>query len=182
MKYRTLNILNPNLVSLTIIILISAFLRIIPHPPNFAPVGALALFSGAKLTDKKAFLVPLLTMLISDLFLGFHSSMFYVYFSFVLMVFIGRSFNEKFSAGSLLAASLTSSVLFFTITNFGVWVGSSMYAKNLLGLTNAYLMGVPFFRNTLVSDLLFTFTFFYGYGFLISFAKKFHLVFLNRSK
>lgn len=180
--HKTQNKLNPNILALAIIILTAALLRIIPHPPNFAPVGALALFSGAKLAGKKAFVIPLFTMLISDLFLGFHSTIVYVYFSFVLIVFIGRSLNKNSNAVSLVSASLLSSILFFLITNFGVWASSHMYTKNLPGLINAYLMGVPFFRNTFVSDLLFTFTLFYGFNFIISYAKKYHLILTSKVK
>ncbi len=165
-------LLNQNSVVLALVILSSVLLRIIPHPPNFAPVGGLALFSGAKLSGKKAFLIPLATMLISDLFLGFHSTMFYVYFSFLLIVLIGKTLSKKAAFTNLVLASLLSSIVFFLITNFGVWFEGNIYAKNIIGLTNAYLMGVPFFRNTLLGDLLYTFSFFYGYRYLLIFSKK----------
>ncbi|PIQ72361.1 hypothetical protein COY13_00315 [Candidatus Roizmanbacteria bacterium CG_4_10_14_0_2_um_filter_36_35] len=147
------------------IILLAVVARLVPHPPNFAPIGGLALFSGSHFKKKIALLIPLAAMLISDVFLGFHNTMIYVYASFFLAVLIGRLIkNNRWR--SLALASLTSSVLFFLITNFGVWLSYSMYPKTLAGLFQSYLMGLPFFRNTILSDFFYTFSFFYGYQFL----------------
>jgi len=145
--------------------LLAVVARLVPHPPNFAPIGGLALFSGSHFKKKIALLIPLAAMLISDVFLGFHNTMIYVYASFFLAVLIGRLIkNNRWR--SLALASLTSSVLFFLITNFGVWLSYSMYPKTLAGLFQSYLMGLPFFRNTILSDFFYTFSFFYGYQFL----------------
>lgn len=156
------------LISYITIILLAVIARLIPHAPNFAPIGGLALFSGANFKNKIALLIPLTAMFISDIFLGFHKTVPYVYLSFIIIALIGGLIkNNKWQ--SLLKASLVSSVLFFLITNFGVWATGTMYQKNLSGLIQCYGFGVPFFRNTLISDLFYTFSFFYGYRFLSKF-------------
>jgi len=158
-------------VSYLTIILLAVVARLIPHAPNFAPIGGLALFSGANFKKKSALLIPLAVMFISDIFLGFHKTIPYVYVSFIIIALIGGLIkNNKWQ--SIFAASLVSSVLFFLITNFGVWVTGAMYQKNLSGLMQSYAFGIPFFRNTLISDLFYTFSFFYGYRFLSNFFFK----------
>lgn len=154
------------------IILIASFSRLIPHPPNFTPIGGLAIFSGIYFDDKKAVFLPVLAMLVSDLFLGFHLTIFFVYFSFLLMFFIGRFIRKKTNFKKLVLASLISSFLFFLITNFGVWLLFDIYPKNLNGLINCYLMALPFFRNSLLGDIFYSLLFFYGYRFLPVFLKK----------
>lgn len=157
--------------SIFLIILLAVVARLIPHAPNFAPIGGLALFSGANFKNKIALLIPLSTMFISDIFLGFHSTIPYVYISFIIIALIGNLIkNNKWQ--SLVLASLTSSVLFFLITNFGVWASFNMYPKTIDGLIQSYVMGLPFFRNTIISDLFYSFSFFYGYKFLSNFFFK----------
>ncbi len=147
------------------IVLLAVVARLIPHPPNFVPIGGLALFSGFHFKKKSAVLIPLVVMLISDIFLGFHNTIVYVYVSFLLMVLIGRMIKNN-NGRSLILASLISSSLFFLITNFGVWINGSMYPKTIDGLIQSYVMGLPFFRNTLLSDLVYSFSFFYGFRYL----------------
>jgi len=155
-------------ISYSAVIILAIVARLVPHAPNFAPIGGLALFSGSHFKKKIALTVPLMAMFISDIFLGFHKTIPYVYVSFIIIALIGGLIkNNKWQ--SLVLASLTSSVLFFLITNFGVWTTGVMYQKNLSGLIQCYGFGVPFFRNTLVSDLFYTFSFFYGYRFLSKF-------------
>src|SRR3989339_2238669 len=159
------------LISYTVIILLAVFARLTPHAPNFAPIGGLALFSGSHFKKKIALLIPLAAMFLSDIFLGFHKTIPYVYASFIIIALIGGLIKTN-KWQSLLKASLISSILFFLITNFGVWATGSMYQKNLSGLIQSYGFGIPFFRNTLISDLFYTFSFFYGYRFLSSFVFK----------
>ena len=158
-------------VAILAIILLAIFARLIPHAPNFAPIGGLALFSGANFKKKSALLIPLAAMFISDIFLGFHKTIPYVYVSFVIIALIGGLIKTN-KWQSLLKASLVSSVLFFLITNFGVWASFDMYPKTIDGLMQSYVMGLPFFRNTVLSDLFYSFSFFYGYRFLSNFVFK----------
>jgi len=164
---------NTTIIYLFSVIIIAAILRIIPHPPNIIPITALSLFSGAMIHRKVGFLIPLSAMLLSDIFLGFHSVVPYVYGSFVLITFIGRSLlQEKKGLLRIFSASLSSSVLFFIITNFGVWVTSGMYIKDVNGLMNSYIMGLPFFKNTVFGDLFYSFSLFYGYELSLLLGKK----------
>ncbi len=160
------------LISYVAIILLAVVARLIPHAPNFAPIGGLALFSGANFKKKSALLIPLAAMFFSDIFLGFHKTIPYVYVSFILITIIGKYLKENPKVINLISASLLSSVLFFLITNFGVWMTGSMYPKTIGGLYQSYIMGLPFFRNTILSDFFYTFSFFYGYRFLSNFNFK----------
>ena len=113
--------LNPKFWILTLMIFAAAFVRLIPHPPNFAPIAAMALFGGAYFNKKwAAFLVPVAAMFITDLILGFHATMWAVYMSFTLIVVIGMTMIKQKKLGNIFFASVTSSVLFFIITNFGI--------------------------------------------------------------
>lgn len=161
-----------NNISYIVIILLAVVARLIPHAPNFAPIGGLALFSGSHFKKKIALIIPLTAMFVSDIFLGFHKTVPYVYVSFIIISLIGGLIkNNKWQ--SLASASLVSSVLFFLITNFGVWsTGAMSYPRNLNGLMQSYTMGLPFFRNTVISDMFYSFSFFYGFKFLSNFVFK----------
>ncbi len=158
------NILTKNL-SIAAIIILAVFMRIMPHLPNVTPVAALALYSGSSLKGWKAYALPLFVMLLSDVVIGFHSTMLFVYGSFIITVFLGQ-FLETKTFMKITAITTMASLMFFTITNFGVWMTSSMYAKDLSGLFQAYLMGLPFLRNTLIGDLVYTYVLFYGYSYV----------------
>lgn len=151
-----------------IFILIGAVARIIPHLPNFAPIGAMALFGGNYLNKKQALILPIISMIVSDYFIGFDSlSMrLTVYGSFTAIVFIGFWLKKHFSYKNLLMSSLASSILFFVVTNFAVWAFGSVYPKTPEGLTQAYILAIPFFRNTLLGDLFYVGAFFGTYEFL----------------
>ena len=159
------------IISYGAIIVLAVLARLIPHAPNFAPIGGLALFSGSHFKKKIALLIPITAMFLSDIFLGFHKTIPFVYLSFIIIALIGGLIKTN-KWQSLLKASLVSSILFFLITNFGVWATGAMYQKNLSGLIQSYVMGIPFFRNTVLSDLFYSFSFFYGYRFLSNFVFK----------
>lgn len=149
---------SPTAVTLTVI---AAMGRLIPHPANFTPVGASTLFGGATLPRPWNYLAPLLVMFVTDIFLGFHATIIYVYGSFLLSAFLAERFlkNDRnlVRVGLL---SVTTTLLFFLITNFGVWASTAMYAKTGAGLMESYLMGLPFLGNMLLGDLLFGVGFF----------------------
>ncbi len=146
-------------------IILGALSRLLPHLPNATPVGALALFSGFYLPKKQAFLVPLLAMAAADLFLGGHSTLLWVYGSFLLIVALGFLLKGRLKAENVILASLSSSILFFLITNFGVWASTSMYSKDLAGLLQSYVMGIPFLRPTVLGDLFYSGVIFGSYAF-----------------
>jgi len=150
------NKITPGFILLAGMILAAAFVRFIPHPPNFAPIAAMALFGGAYFTKKwAAFLVPLAAMFITDLFLGFHATMWAVYLSFVIIVLLGMVMIKQKKIGNLFFASVSASVLFFVITNFGLWISTPYYVKTGAGLAACYTAAIPFFHHTLLGDLLF---------------------------
>ncbi|MCO5231356.1 MAG: hypothetical protein M9958_09400 [Chitinophagales bacterium] len=136
--------------------------------PNFTPIGALALFSGAFVNDKKwALILPITALLISDMFLGFHSTMLFVYLSFVLIIFLSRWINHgNISASRVYGSTLVGTLLFFLITNFGVWATTGMYEMSFSGLMNSYFMGLPFLKYSLMGDLFYVTTFFGIYMFV----------------
>ena len=148
-------------------IFVAAALRLVPHPPNFTPIGAMALFGGAHFGKRAlAFAAPLGAMLLSDAIIGFHSGMPYVYGSVALIVVIGCMVAGKISALRVGAAAVLSSVLFFAITNFGTWLDSGMYPHTAAGLAACYVAAIPFFQNTLAGDLFFTALLFGGFALL----------------
>ena len=151
------NFQHPSWQWLAAIILFLAFSRLIPHAPNFTPIGAMALLAGAFLKDLKlSLLIPLIAMLLSDAILGFHSAMIFVYGAVALIVIGSHYWLKKLSLVSVTLAAFISAITFFMVTNFGAWLSHDMYTHNVSGLTQAYIAGIPFFKNTLVSNLLFT--------------------------
>jgi hypothetical protein len=159
--------LKPRWTVLTAMILAAALSRLIPHPPNLASVSAVALFGGAYFADRRmAYLVPLTALLLSDLVLGFYRGMAVVYCTFALIVWIGQWLQTNRSVPRILGAALTSSVLFFLITNFGVWAFGSMYPLTFDGLLACYVAAIPFFWNTVQGDLLYTAILFGGFRLL----------------
>lgn len=160
-------LLNPS-----VIILFAVILRLVPHVPNFAPISAMALFGGVYLNKKYALIVPLIAMFLSDIFLGFHNTMVFVYGSFVLTGLIGLWLRKRKNFTNIIAAAFLSSLLFFLITNFGVWLESRFYSPNIPGLVESYVMGIPFFRNTILGDLFYTGLFFGSYELALKLFKK----------
>ena len=157
----------PRLMALTVFVLVAAASRLIPHPPNMTSITAIALFGGAYFSDKRlAFLVPLAALFLSDLILGFYSHMEVVYLSFALVVCIGIWLQKRRQILFITGAALASSVLFFLLTNFGVWALESLYPKTVAGLFACFVAAIPFFQNTLQGDLFFTAVFFGGFALL----------------
>ena len=143
------------------IIALAAALRIAPHPWNFTPVGAMALFSGAVIKNRRlAFVVPLLALFLGDIFIGFHKLMPIVYASFLLSVAIGFWLRDRRSAGRISAATLLGAVQFFLVTNFAVWAFGLSYPRTSAGLLACYVAGIPFFWNTLAGDAVYAVLFF----------------------
>ena len=157
------------LLTLSAIIFAIALFRILPHLPNVSPVAAMALFGGAYFADKRlAFIVPFLALLLSDLIIGFHSTMIFVYAGFALTVCIGIWIQKNITVTNVIASTVGASVLFFLLTNFGAWMTWSMYPMTMSGLMQAYVAGIPFFQNSLLGNLVFSGVMFGGYALLQS--------------
>jgi len=157
-----------------LIIFIGAFLRVLPHAANFAPIGAIALFGGAYLPKRLALLVPLAAMVISDFFIGFDSvtSRLTVYSAFLLIGLVGTLVAKKKNIATIIGGSLAASVIFFFVTNFAYLYPTKMYEHNLSGIIAAYTAGIPFVRNTIFSDLVYTTVFFGSYELVKAWAKR----------
>lgn len=130
-----------------------AVLRIVPHPPNFAPIGAIALFGGAVLPLPWGVVVPVAAVALSDAVLGFYPGMVWVYTSFVLIALLGGTvLGHRRTVLRVAGTALGASALFFIVTNFGEWFGP-LYPHTLAGLRTDYIAAIPFYRNTVLSDL-----------------------------
>jgi hypothetical protein len=151
----------------------AAALRLVPHPPNFTPVLAIALFGGAQFATKKAALtVPLLAMLASDLVLellygsGIHSLMPVVYVFVAASVAAGFALRRRRGPVLVLLAAFASSVAFSVATNFVVWMTTGWYPRTAAGLVECYVAALPFFRNTLAATLIYSVGLFGGHTLL----------------
>ena len=154
------NLLYRTLLALAIIALAAA-LRIAPHAWNFTPVGAMALFSGAVISDRRlALLVPLLALFAGDIFIGLYKLMPIVYASFLISVAIGFWLRSRRGVGPIAAATLLGAIQFFLVTNFAVWAFGLSYPRNGAGLLACYVAGIPFFWNTLAGDAAYAVLFF----------------------
>jgi len=158
------NLLYRTLLALAMIA-IAAALRIAPHPWNFTPIGATALFSGAVLKDRRlAFFFPLLALFAGDIFIGFHKLMPIVYASFLLSVAIGFWLRDRRTIARISLATLLGALQFFTIVDLGVWALMSTYPHTLQGLLACYVAAIPFLWNMLASDALYAALLFGGYA------------------
>lgn len=148
-----------------VLAVLGIYLRLTPHPANFAPIGAIALFAGAYLPKKWAVILPLGIMFITDLFLGLYEPMVMlsVYACLAVSFFAGQLLKQHKNAFNVFFLAIFSSVLFFVVTNFAVWAVSSWYPHTLNGLLLNYYLALPFFRNTLFSDIVYTISLFGAY-------------------
>lgn len=155
-------------------VLIGVSLRLVPHAPNFTPIVAIALFGGVYFSKKIAVVLPVLAMLVSDVFIGFYDFkiMAAVYGSFVLCAILGFWLKNHKKWNTIAGAAILSSVLFFVVTNFAVWAFSPWYAKTFSGIAQCFVMALPFFRNSLLGDIFYTGVFFGAYEFAMVLVRK----------
>ena len=148
-------------------ILILALSRLIPHPPNFTPVIAVAIMSSYFFRNiYLSFATMIISMLIADFFIGFYGHMIFVYMSLLLITFTFFKTNWKINFKNLFIFGFVGSVIFFIISNFGVWAISSMYEKSFDGLVHCYFLAIPFFKNTFLSTLVFSYTAFLAHKYI----------------
>ena len=162
--------LNPKNISISVVILIAIVSRFIPHPPNFTPILSICFFSGIMFNKiKYAYSIPIIFMLLSDLIIGFYSLIFWVYFSLIIIISLGIYLNKNYQKSNnskpivLYLGTVSSSLIFYLISNFGVWIGSVFYKQDISGLINCYVAALPFLKNNLLSNLFFTTIIFYSY-------------------
>lgn len=146
-------------INLTIalgLILLAVGIRLLSHPANFAPIAAVAIFGGSVLPKRIAVWTPVLAMIASDLIIGLHNLILVTWGCYALIALASYYALRKPSIKKGIALTFGSSIFFFGVTNFAVWVWSGMYAHSWLGLSQCFTMALPFFRNTAMSDLLYT--------------------------
>jgi hypothetical protein len=156
---------NARLLALLAAIFAAAAMRLVPHPPNVSPIAAMALFGGATMPRRAmAFVAPFAALLLSDALLGFYAGMDFVYFSFAVTVLIGWAVASHKTPLTIGAAALASSIIFFLVTNFGMWLFSGFYPHTGAGLAACFVAAIPFFQNTIVGDLFYTALLFGGFA------------------
>jgi hypothetical protein len=138
--------------------------RLVPHPWNVTPVMAIALFGGTYLSRRWAILLPLAIVAASDLLIGWHNTVPFTWGAFVLTGALAWWIRSSPGPARIFAGSLSGSTLFFLLTNFGVWVNGDLYPRTAEGLWRCYVAAIPFFRNALIGDLIFTAALFGGYA------------------
>lgn len=162
---------------LTIIILIGAFSRVFPHPINFSPLGAIALFGAAHFSKKwQIFLIPITATWLSDLFINnilykqyyssftwFYEGFYWQYLSYMLIAFFAMKLFKKVNTERVLIGVLGSTLIFFLISNVGCFVGNSFYPQNFSGLMTCYAAGIPFIAGTLSGNLFYALILFGGF-------------------
>jgi len=163
-----------NLLLLIGIIALAAASRLVKHPMNFTPVGAMAMLGGWYFTKKYYVVIPLLAMFVSDIFIGFYDWRLtaVVYLSMALMFGIGWLLKKNASWRKVIAGSLLGSIIFFIITNFAVWALYSWYPHTWAGLANCFAMALPFFKNSLVGDFFYSVILFGVYEVVLFYASQ----------
>ena len=147
----------PKLLTIGSMIIAAGIIRLLPHPPNFTPIFAMALFGGAYLSKKKmAFMLPLAAMLISDLFIGFHSLMLVVYGAIALITALGFLLKNRVRPSTVIGTSLLGSIIFYLISNFAVWTMLGTYPPTAAGLVSSYIAALPYLKNSLISGLFYS--------------------------
>lgn len=160
-----------NLLSLLLFITIGTLSRVIPHPWNFTGITAMAIFAGLLAKENKfLFIAPLASLFLSDLILGFHNTMVFTYLGFAVIGLLNLQFFSKNLSEvvnlkksqqifSMLGVSLSGSLVFFVISNFGVWFSTAMYAKNVAGLVQCFVAALPFLQNQMLGDAFYSLCF-----------------------
>jgi len=178
MKQPTSSAFAPGPLALAGLIVLAALTRLLPHPPNFSPVEAIALFGGAYFASRSmALVVPLIGLFVSDLVLGLvnggtyfeyftHAGFWLVYACIAASTVLGFGLRGRVTGARVLGYSLAGSVLFFLVTNFGTWLGGTMYPQNAQGLMAAYIAGIPFFQWTVLGTLFYSALLFGGFALL----------------
>lgn len=148
-----------------ILIILGIFSRVLTHTPQFTSILAVAFFAGLYLRGWQAVIVPLSLMIISDLILGFHDTMFYTYGAMILISGLGLWLKSRKSFVTVLGGSIASALIFFVVTNLGAW--PTLYPMTFDGLRECFVMAIPFFRSTLVSTVAYSLVLYAGYEWML---------------
>lgn len=165
------NIEKNKLKIILLLVFLGILYRLIEHPYNFSPLGAIAIFAGFSLRKKIGSVIPLAILFISDIFLGFYvwQIMIAVYVCFSINVLLGSYIGKQKLMRQAFGISVLGSIIFFLLTNTAVWAFGNWYSHDIRGLIHCFFMALPFFRNSLAGDIFFT-TSIFGMYKLTSFA------------
>jgi hypothetical protein len=153
------------------LVLAGILLRFAPHAPNFTPVAAIALFGGVYLNKKYSLIVPLALMMVSDIFLGMHNVVLFTWGGFILTAFLGMWVKNNKTISRTLSASILSAVVFYLVSNFGVWL-MGWYPLTLSGLVDCYVLALPFLRTFAVATIVYSAVFFGAYELIARLVKE----------
>ena len=144
-------------IIITILISLGIMTRLLPHPPNFSPIAAIAIFGALYLPKRLCLIIPITAMLVSDIFIGFYNPfiMLAVYSGFILSAIIGLLIRKNKKFHTVLGGTILGSFIFFLLTNAAVWIFGTLYPHNLAGLIESYELAILFFRNSLLGDLFY---------------------------
>jgi hypothetical protein len=184
---------NKRLIYIIFVIFLGIFYRLIPHVPNFSPLYSISVFSSIlpielsnkfnKLIKYISFFIPLIILFITDLILGFYKGMVFNYLAFlsysIFSYFIFNKYSKLSKTILGLVLSVVSSIYFFIISNFGVWLLTNMYSKDLAGFILCYINALPFLKNSIISSIIFSILIFYSYELLFLKGKDVRDVELN---
>ncbi len=148
-------------------VILGACARLVPHPWNFTPIMAIGLFAGSQgRKTSTGVLATLSALVLSDAVLGFYPGFWYVYGAALIPALLGRLIRNRGGVGVVAAAAFASSFSFFLITNFMFWATDRLYPLTIGGLSECYLAGIPFYRNQVLGDAVYTVAIFGGYAIL----------------
>jgi len=153
------------------LIIIGVLTRLIPHSANFSPLVGIALFSGVYLNKKHAYLIPLAIYVLSDIIIGLHSTILFTWGSILLIYYLGSKLRNHKTVGNIGLYTIVSSILFFVVTNFGVWL-LGWYGYSLEGFIRCFMLAIPFFRTSLLANFIYVGLLFGTYEY---FLRKFKL-------
>ncbi len=155
------------------LILILVVSRLIPHPPNFTPIITIAIMSGYLFKDNYfSIFILIVSMLIGDFFIGFYDNMLFIYLPLVLITVIFSKIKKIVNYRNLFLYGFIGSLIFFIISNFGVWLSGNLYVRNLDGLIECYFMALPFFKNTIFSTFLFSYIIYFSNSYANNLSQK----------
>lgn len=157
------NPINWQVALAALLVIMGTAFRLLPHLPNFAPVGAIALFGGAMLGWRLAVRLPLAVMMLSDFVLGFYPGIEFTWAGFLMVALYGMAFKGRSLPAKVLLGGVGGGFIFYAVSNFGVWLVAGMYPPTFAGLLECYAMGLPFLRATLFGDMLYGFALFGAY-------------------
>ena len=167
---KNINLIDIQTIAVSLIVVIVSFLRLIPHIHNFSPIIALAIFGVFHYKNKSfSYFIPLLSVWFSDLILNnfiyaltdnfsfFYDGFYWQYLAYIIIIFISYNYkNRKINIPNIFYLALSSSLIFFIISNFGVWLSSGMYTNDINGLFSCYIAAIPFYKGTLFGTFFYT--------------------------